>query len=179
MTRLQLRTVALTVVVRVPQEIMERHLPASPDVVSGELAREVHAYVLREGLGYYPALDFLQQQGAIDAELLDAADNIAWFVSGVAREEIQRRLRPVFSRLSFDSVQSVAFALPAVRPGHPNALHDLELHYRLDRVKLALTASSFQTRDDPEATRKWARHLLWRWLKDAFESLEVTSARLV
>lgn len=158
---------------------MERYLPASADVVSAELARAVHDYVRREQLGYYPALDFLQEQGCIDRELLEAADNIAWFVSGVAREEIQRRLRPVFASLSFDSVQSTAFALPTVRPGHANALHDLERHYRLDTVKLAMNASSFQTHDDPEATRKWARHLLWRWLKDVFAHLDVTSARLV
>lgn len=169
----------MTLIVQVPREVMERHLPASDEVVGAELARAVHAYVQQERLGYYPALDFLQEQGAIDPELMDAAENIAWFVSGVAREEIQRRLRPVFSRLSFDSVQSTAFALPTVRPGNPNALHDLERHYSLDTVKLAINASSFQTRDDPEATRKWARHLLWRWLKDAFVSLDVTSARLV
>lgn len=179
MTTLRLRKVALTLVVKVPRNVMDRHLPASPDVVGGELARQVHAYVQRQELGYYPALEFLQEQGAVDAELLAAADHIAWFVSSVAREEMQRKLRPVFSNLTFQSVQSLAFTMPGVRPNQLNAVRDLAGHYSLDTVKLTITVSSFQTRDDPEATRKWARHLLWRWLRDSFESLEVTSAQLV
>ncbi|MHB1240219.1 MAG: hypothetical protein ACYC18_06925 [Gammaproteobacteria bacterium] len=179
MTTLRLCKILLTLVVKVPHSVMDRHLPASPEVVGEELARQVHAYVQRQDLGYYPALEFLQKQEAVDSDLLAAADTIAWFVSGAAREEVRRKLRPVFSNVTFQSVQSLAFTLPGVRPGNLNALRDLAEHYALDTVKLTITVSSFQTRDDPEATRKWARHLLWRWLRDSFDSLEVTSAQLI
>lgn len=175
---LHLNRAALTLVVQLPEQIFARHLPASPEVVGEALAEQVSAYVQQERLGYYPALDYFKgHAGAVDSELLDAADHIAWFTCNQARSEIQRKLRPVFSSLSFQSIQSQAFTMPGVRPNQANARYDLARHYTPDCAKLVLLVNSFQKSAQEEAMAKWASHLAYRWLKDSFARVEVTSAQ--
>jgi len=177
-TKLYLNRVALTLVVRVGEQVFARHLPSSPRVVGEALAEQVRRYVQRQQLGYYPALDFFRDlPEALDPQLLDAAEHIAWFTCNMARDEVRRKLRPVFSSLNFESIQSLAFTLPPVRPNQPNAPADLVRHYTPDTAKMALVASSFQKTEMPEALSKWASHLAFRWLKESFESVQITSAR--
>ncbi|MFP5507229.1 MAG: hypothetical protein ACLGH6_13620 [Gammaproteobacteria bacterium] len=175
---LHLNRAALTLVVQLPEQIFTRHLPASPQVVGEALAEQVIAYAQREHLGYYPALDYFKDHaGAVDGDLLDAADHIAWFACNQARAEIQRKLRPVFSSLSVQSIQSLAFTMPGVRPNQPNARHELARHYTPDRAKLVLLVNAFQKSAQEEAMAKWASHLAYRWLKDSFANIQVTSAQ--
>lgn len=177
---LHLNRVALTLVLRLPEHIFVRHLPASPRVVGDALAERVQAYSQTHALGYFPALDFFRQPDIeFDSDLLDAADHMAWFVCQTARDEVQRKLRPVFSNLNFVSVQSQAFTMPTVRPAHINARQALAQHYTPDTVKLILVASSFQKSEQPQTLGKWASHMAYRWLKDSFEQVEVTSAQAV
>ncbi len=176
---LHLNKVLLTLVVRLPEHVFERHLPASPVVVGEALAEQIQRQVQAQHLGYYPALEFFKEAGGVEQALLDAADNIAWFVCNAARDEVQRKLRPVFSSLSFQSVQAQVYTLPAVRPNQPNAYRKLVEHYTPDSVKLVLVVSSFQKSEMPEAITKWASHLAYRWLKESFASIEVTSAQAV
>ena len=113
-----------------------------------------------------------------DADLLEAAESISWLVCGLVRNELRSRLRPVFSNLKFESVQSVAYTMPSVRPGNSNALHDLAQHYTPDQVRINLIASSIRRQDnDEEIAIKLAKHQICRWLKDRFKSLEITSIR--
>ncbi|WJW74327.1 hypothetical protein QVG61_07305 [Thiohalobacter sp. IOR34] len=169
-------SVTLHLLLRLPEAAFERHLAASPYVVGEELVEQISAHVRRERLGYYPALDYFRQQGGIDPELLAAAEDIGWFASSLAAEEIRRRLRPVFSSLVFESQQLVAFTLPGVRPGQPNARDALLRHYTPDQVKVGLRATSIQRHADAEAMVGWARHLTLRWLQDSFDSVEIRSA---
>lgn len=175
---LHLNKAVLTLLVQLPEHIFIRHLPASPQVVGEALAEQVGRYVQTEHLGYYPALDYFKEHtGAVDLDLLDAADHIAWFTCNQARGEIERKLRPVFASLSLLSIQSQAFTMPAVRPHQPNAQQELIRHYTPDSAKIVLQANSFQKSAQEEAMAKWASHLAYRWLKDSFARVEVTSAQ--
>lgn len=175
---LHLNRAALTLVVQLPEHVFARHLPASPYVVGAALADQVLAYVQQERLGYFPALDvFREHIGAVDGELLEAADHIAWFACTQARGEVQRKLRPVFSSLSVQSVQSMAFTMPGVRPNQPNFRGELARHYTPDSAKLVLLVNAFQKSAQDQVMAKWASHLAHRWLKDSFARVEVTSAQ--
>ena len=175
---LHLNSATLSVIVQLPEHIFARHLPASPAVVGEALADQIIAYVQAEHLGYFPALDYFRAQpGALESELLDAAENIAWFTCNQARDEIQRKLRPVFSSLSVQGAQALAFTMPAVRPAHANARYDLIRHVTPDTAKLVLQVNSFQKSEQTETMAKWASHLAYRWLKDSFARVEVTSAQ--
>lgn len=175
---LHLNSATLSLRVQLPEHVFARHLPASPTVVGTALADQVIAYVQAQRLGYYPALDYFRSlPAALEADLLDAADNIAWFSCNQARGEIQRKLRPVFASLSIQTIQAVAFALPGVRPSQPNARQELIRHYTPDCVKVVLQANAFQKSVQTEAMARWASHLVYRWLKDSFALVEVTSAQ--
>ena len=176
---LHLTRVALSLVVTLPEHIFDRHLPCSPHVVGDELMSQVIDYAQRERLGYYPPLDYFQQQGGIDQDLLDAAENVSWFASNVARDEIRRKLRPVFSSVTFQYMQTVAFTMPTVRPGQPNVHLELARHFTPDTIKVGLVVSSFQRTENDESMTKWARHLVYRWLKGSFDSLQVNSAEVI
>ncbi len=175
---LHLNKATLTLLVQLPVHVFARHLPASPQVVGEALAEQIDRYVQAEHLGYYPALDYFKEHtGAVDRELQETADHIAWFACSQVRGEIERKLRPVFASLTFQSIQSQAFTMPSVRPHQPNAQQDLARHYTPDRVKLVLQTNSIQKSAQQDSVAKWASHLAYRWLKESFESIEITSAQ--
>ena len=97
MTQLHLTRIAVSLQVKISAEAIEQHSVASPYVVGEELARQVAAYVQRERLGYYPALDYFRALEVIEPELLQAVENISWLVCGLVREELKTGLRQVGS----------------------------------------------------------------------------------
>jgi hypothetical protein len=163
---------------KVPEDALTRHLPYSPSSVGWELAKAIDAYVRVQSLGYYPALEYFRNVDVIDKNLLDHADQIAWLMSKLAREEVQVKLRPIFSKVQFQSIQTLAFTMPPVRPNHPNARDKLAAFYTPNTVKLELVLSMIR-KDNDTAERKvetYARKMVYRWLRDSFESVEVTSS---
>lgn len=168
-------TVAATLDLKVSQQDLEKHLPASPYVVGEELAEQAIEYEIENNLGYYPAVDFLKQQSALDKDIVNAVENIAWLVSNLIREEIETRLRPAFSTVKFENIQLHALKMPTVRPNKKNARHDLASHYTPDHAHISLIVTSIKHYDDPTTAERMTRNLLHRWLNDHFEALEITS----
>jgi hypothetical protein len=178
MSLLKLAKVAVSLHVKLSDEMIEQHAAASPHIIGEELARQVAAYVQQQRLGYYPALDYFRDIQEVDDELLQAAENLSWLVCGLVREELRTRLRAVFSNLKFESIQTVAYTMPTVRPGNNNALHDLAQHFTPDQVRVSLVASSIRRHDnDSQIAIKLAKHQICRWLKDRFATLEITNIR--
>lgn len=173
MIQLHVSKIHITLVVKVAHEVLAQHLPSSPAVVGEMLTTQIVEHVNQSRLGYFPALDYFQQQGGVDAELIEAAQTIGWFAARYAREEIQRRLRPFFSSLSFQSVHTQAFSMPAVRASQINAWQILCAHYTPDTVKIDIIAAVLKKQSNPQGLANWARQLCVRNLGDVFESFEV------
>jgi hypothetical protein len=172
---LHFNRVHLTLRVTIDDEVLGQHSVASPEIVGGELASQVMEYSREHDLGYYPALDYFRTQGGIDSELLEAAESIGWLACNLAREEVTRKTRPVFSSVSFLAVQSLAFTMPTVRPGQPNALTLLAEHYSPNGVKLEMEVSLIQKRPADEGIERFSRQVVSRWLKPSFKTLEVSA----
>jgi len=168
--------VALTINATIPDRALEQHIAATPALVASELAQQVYEYEKQHHLGYYPAIDNFEGQADIDQDLIHAIQNIAWVATGMVRNEIQSRLRPVFSSLHFESIQAHAFTLPSVRPGNPNAIHELTNHYSLADVKVSLIATLIQREQHSDTVEKIAESMVYRWLKEHFKSIRVTSS---
>jgi hypothetical protein len=163
---------------KVPEETLLRHLACSPSRLGWELAKEIDSYVREQSLGYYPALEYFRKVDAIDKDLLDSADQVSWLMSKLARVEVQVKLRPIFSKVQFQSVQTLAFTMPPVRPNQAKALDKLAAFYTPTTVKLELVLSMIR-KDSDTAERKvetYARKMVYRWLRESFESVEVTSS---
>ncbi len=176
---LHVNRIRLSLVAQVPEALYERHVAASPYIVGEELTEQITAYVREHKLGYYPAVDFFMTQGGLEKELLDAAEGLAWVTAKAVREEIQRKLRPVFSTVTFQSQQCVAFTMPAVRPNNINAYNELLKHYTPDTIKAVIEVTSFQKQDKGELMARWATNTCYRWLKDSFDYFEVTSSEVI
>ncbi len=167
--------VAATLDLKISQQDLEKHLPASPFVVGEEIAEQAMLYEEKNHLGYYPAVDFLKQQKAIDDDLVNAIENIAWLVSNLIREEIIRRLRPAFSMVQFENIQLHALKMPSVRPHKNNTRHDLALHYTPDHAHVSLITTSIKHYTDAVTAERMTKNLIHRWLNDHVEALEITS----
>ena len=176
---LQFTKVALTIDVSLPEQALEQHIAATPVVVASELANQVFEYEKQHSLGYYPAIDYFEDKQGIDQELISALKSIAWVANNMVRNEIQSRLRPVFSSLQFESIQSQAFNLPSIRAGSANAIHELTNHYSLHDIKVSLIATIIQRRPDKDAVEKMAESMVYRWLKEHFKAIKVTSSNVL
>lgn len=173
MPSLYISKIHITLQVKVPPELLERHLPSSAEVVGEALTEQVIEAVKKHKLSYFPALEFLQNQGSLDEELLDVTETIAWFACKLVREEVNRKLRAFFSTLSFQSVKCTSFAMPGVRGNQLNAWHELVEHYTPDTVKLDVVASVLKKEEHPKGLENWSKQLFRRNLEASFDKFDV------
>lgn len=174
MSEVRLKQYLATVRVRLSEEVLLQHSPSSAEIVGNELAQQIHAYVQQQKLGYYPALEFFEEHGDLDYDLLQTAENMSWLLCRLVRQEFQSKLRQVFSRVQFQSVQTLAYTMPSVRYGNANALHDLALHYTPLGVKLDLVLTMI-SKNTAGGAEEFIKNTLQRWLKDSFEMIEVST----
>ena len=85
---MQVDQISLILRLTVPEEILQGQLSSSPAGVGEELAGAIDQYSREHKLGYYPAIEFFRQVPEIDQGLIEKAEQIAWTVSKVAREEV-------------------------------------------------------------------------------------------
>jgi len=173
MTQLHITKIHISLKVKILDELLERHLASSAPVVGEALTEEVLKSVKENNMGYFPALEYFQNQGELDDDLMDAAETIGWFAAKIAREEVQNKMRGFFSIISFQSVQTMAFTMPSVRPNKHNAYQALIEHYTPNIVKLDIVASVLK-KDQLEGMANWAKQLFVRNLENSFEEIEVT-----
>ena len=131
--------------------------------------------------GYYPAIDFFKSLDGVDPDLITSAEQVAWLVSKLARETIQKKLRPIFSSVSFQSIQTLAFSMPKVRPNQKDAIEQLARHYTPDSVKIELVLNMMRrdSDDNDDRAEPYARKMMFRWLESEFESIEVTNSKAI
>jgi hypothetical protein len=165
--------------VQLKQSVLSEHLPCSADIIGKTLAQIAIEYEKENHSGYYPAIDFFKTRDSVDPDLITSAEQLAWLVSKLARGTIQSRLRPIFSSVQFQSIQTLAFSMPRVRPNKPDVFEQLARHYTPDTVKLELILTMM--RRDSEAqdgrAQPYARKMMFRWLESEFESIEVTGSK--
>jgi hypothetical protein len=169
--------IALNLLLRIPEASLAARAPAVPAELGAELADKVEQFCAHSALGYFPAIDFFRSREEISADLFDLLDSISWLAATLAREEINQRLRPVFSNVKVESAQCLAYALPSVRPGQPDAAALLANHYTPDRLRLELHLNLMQRREAVEGLERYASQVSHRWLSESFEDLQITHAR--
>jgi hypothetical protein len=178
---MQVDQTGLTLRLKLSASALHQHVSILPEKAGKELAMAVDKFSNEKNLGYYPAIDYFEQVESFDKGLVETIEQLSWQVSKFARQEIQKRLRPIFATVKFVSVQTEAYALPGVRPGQESALERLSEHYTPDTLKVELRLSMLRKESDQrkDAAEGYARKMMFRWLGDLFESIEVTSSRVV
>ena len=179
MASIHIAKIALIIKAKLPLEALQQHFPTPVITLGEQLAQQAIAYVKRESLGYYPALEYFQEHGGIDAYLLDAAGQMSLLTVTMTKQEVSRVLQPLFSSVSIGTVQSLAYTMPTVRPSQPHAEQLLAAHYLPDKVKFEATVSLLQKKLPQPGIENAAKQIALRWLDEVFAEVEVTSARLL
>ncbi len=179
MPSLFITKIHITLQVTLPHTMLEKYLPSSAEVVGEALTEQVVAAVKKHKLSYFPALDFLEQQGDIEEDLLDATETISWFACKLVREEVNLKLRSFFSELSFQSVKCTSYAMPGIRAKEINAWQLLVEHYTPNTVKLDIVASLLKKEENPKGLENWSKQLFRRNLESSFEKFEVVQTVVI
>ena len=160
-------------------EELKHYLPCSASIIGKTLADIADQYEKDNSTGYYPAIDFFKTLDHVDPDLIASAEQVAWLVSRLARETIQSKLRPIFSSVQFQSVQTLAFSLPKVRPNQTDAVEQLAKHYTPDTVKVELILTMMRRDSEAEDNRAvpYARKMMFRWLESEFKVIEVVNSK--
>ena len=180
MPGLHIAKVAILLKAQVPLNQLQANLPASVDRFGELLAEQVIAYVQEQQLGYFPALDYFQQNNTgVQSFLLDAAVQIADVTIAYTKREVLNALIPVFSTVHIETIHVTAFTLPSVRPACDKSLQDLARHLTPDTVKMELHVSIIQKHDATEGVDKGAARIAHRWLNEKFNHVDIITARLL
>ncbi len=165
--------------VQLKADELQQYLPCSASIIGQTLAQIAVEYEQENKAAYYPAIEFFKTLDGVDPELIASAEQVAWLVSKLARQTIQSKLRPIFSSVQFQSIQTLAFSLPKVRPNRADAIEQLTKHYTPDSVKVELLLTMMRRDSEAEDDRAepYARKMMFRWLGSAFESIEVTRSK--
>jgi hypothetical protein len=178
-TSLHIAKIALTIKAKLPLQALQQHFPAPVETLGEQLAQQVMDYVREQSLGYFPALEYFQEQGGIEDYLLDATAQMSLLTVTMTKQEVSRVLQPVFSSVQVGTVQSLAYTMPSIRPSHPQAGKLLAEHYLPDKVKFETVVTLLQKTKPEPGIEKAARQIALRWLDEIFPEIEVTSARLL
>jgi hypothetical protein len=171
--------VALTLQVVIAPEKLDALLTEADKTLGARLAERVDAWVREQRLGYYPAVDFLADQGAIPEADLEALRELAATVRKRVKREVQTHLWPVFSSVHIERTKSLAFQLPRVTPGKPQAREELARHYFPNGVRLELLLTSLDKHSRLEEVAAFTEQKVMRNLKDEFETISVSAVRRV
>jgi len=175
----RLKQYLVTLRVRVSEDALLQHSSSSPLVIGNELARQIHDYVSSHQMAYYPALDFfinnVARHDGLDPDLIDATDSMSWLLCRLVRYELQSKLRQAFSALKFQTVQTIAYTMPAVRYSSKNALYELAQHYSPLSLKLDMVLSLVDKELDNDEVHGFIENALHKLLKDSFESIEISN----
>jgi len=171
--------VLLIINVQLKAENLQQYLPCSAGIIGKTLAEISASYAQENKTNYYPAIDFFKSIETVDPDLIASAEQVAWLVSKLARETIQEKLRPIFSSVIFQSIQTLAFSLPKVRPNQVDSMQKLAAHYTPDMVKmeLLLTMMRRDSEADDNRAEPYARKMIFRWLESEFEVVEITGSK--
>ncbi len=179
MSSLYITKLHLTLLIKVPHQMLDRYLPSSPEVVGETLTEQVVEAVKKHNLSYFPALDFLEKQNDIEQDLLDVTETISWFACKLVREEVNKKLRAFFSELSFQSVKCTTYSMPSVRANNINAWQQLVEHYTPNTIKLDVVASVLKKEQHPQGLENWSKQLFRRNLEGVFDEFEVIQSSLL
>jgi hypothetical protein len=171
--------VALTLQVVIAPDKFDALLTEADKTLGARLAERVDAWVREQKLGYYPAIDFLADQGVISAADIEALRNLAATVRKRVKRDVQTQLWPVFSSVHIERAKSLAFQLPRVTPGKPQAREELARHYFPNGVRLELVLASLDKHSRLEEVAAFSEQKVLRNLRDAFESVSVSALRRV
>ena len=171
--------IAMSIDLKIVHSIIEQHIAASPYVVGVELARQIDGYVRKQQLGYYPALDYFRHNSAVDPDLYNTAESIAWLIENLTQQSLRTYLRPVLSDIQFDSTHVQIYILPHVRPQQNNAIHSLTAHLTPDHLRVSLSGTLKFGAEDEQSLINQTAEKVNGLLDEVFSLHDINGLKLI
>ena len=169
----------LSATVVVPDLVFERHSGFCPHRIAEQLAEQLDAYARRESLGYYPALEYARDCSGVDEQLVAGLDQLVWLATSLVREELRTRLRPLFASVQIQSMQAVAYSMPQVRPGQPDAAARLAEHLTAKRARFDLLLALLRKGGDTGGLESYIKRASRRHLSPAFDTIDLANVKVL
>jgi hypothetical protein len=166
----------LSLEVSLPLAELAAQLPVAPTQLAERLAAAVDAYTTQAGIGYYPALTHVREQGGIDSDLWALVECTAEWVDSQTRYRLRRVLAAFYSSLEIEQLQPRAYALPKVRPRQQDAQTQLIHHLTLDTLHGVLRLSHISRQPpDSQALSGFIAQQVRHHLKSSFAAITILS----
>lgn len=168
--------VSITLNVVLAADRLEALLSTAEMRIGRALAECVTKIVQEDKLGYYPALEYFENNTKLDPELLITVKALAAQIRKRVKREVQIHLWPVFSSVRIERASTLAFTIPRITMSQPDALGKLALHYFPSAVRLELVLTTLDKQHRLEEVEKFSSDKAVHNLRDVFESVSVSSA---
>jgi len=169
--------ISLTLQVVMAPERLDALLNEAEKNIGRTLAERVDSIVRSEKHGYYPALDFFEGHAGMEPELLVMVKTLAAQIRKRVKRDVQTHLWPVFSSVHIERATTPAFTMPRVTPAQPDAQARLAQHYFPNAVRLELVLTTLDKQHRLDEAEKFSSQKVMRNLREAFESVTVTTTR--
>ena len=111
--------------------------------------------------------------------LLAGLDQLTWLATSLAGEELRSRLRPLFASVQIQSMQAVAYSMPQVRPGQPDAAARLAEHLTANRARFDLLLTLLRKGGDTAGLESYIKRASRRHLSPAFDTIEIANVKVL
>ncbi|MGV6852349.1 MAG: hypothetical protein ACWA5R_09270 [bacterium] len=163
----------------VPISFLKEISLTEPDAVRDDLVEQASAFMRSQQGGYFPGFETLEQSGLLDEELSNTSQSLIWISSQYVREKLQKQLKVVFSQVSVKTVRPLIYTMPKVRKNDPNAHTKLMEHYSCNRIRARCEVSQVLKKQADELSEEYYRKMLWKWLKNEFDAMEIIQVELL
>lgn len=166
--------------IQVKHDSLNAAQPETTHQISNALAVALILTCQKENLNYFPALKHFEAIQSIPEDLFAKHQKLVWQSSQSCRKIISQKLKPIFSRVRVDTVQSLSQTLTGINPKEKSAADTISHHLQPGRLKVTLHLNMIQKKKtDPESLVGYTRKMLWKWLKSDFDALEIKQVSLL
>lgn len=159
--------------VELKREALKSLLSINLDEMTDAIVDVAIEYESREKLDYFPAITHIAVAQGItepwNVAFTHATRGIQMMVSQIVRD----RLKAAFSEVRVVSVDNNAYHIPPVKPRKRHTRSALWNHYQLNLLRVEIEVAQIHKEEVNVDYDQFARHLIYRWLADSFDKLEV------
>ena len=165
--------VSLSILVEVREKDLNQQIHFDLAKLLDNLTDAVITYEQFEKLDYYPALSYLAESKAVSEELFELLNSACRITRLIAANLVQTKLQAAFSQIHITTAKHLAYHIPKVKPHQPDVRAALKYHYRPHLLYIDMDLSQIHKQAVADNYDKFSRHLVYRWLSEYFERIEV------
>ena len=145
------------------------------DKLNDRIISAAYTYYNSQEGGYFPALGTLLESEYVNLDNKEQIEKLSWNSSRYARQKLTRGLAEVFSQISIKKIRPIAFDLPRITASTSNSEIKSVLctHYKGNQLRVSIELKQLMKKQTDMDMSDYVRKILWKWLKNDFEDMQV------